>query len=90
MNTYFLILTIFFPRLTLLVSYMSGLIPANIVPFWGDVVMGVFVPRVLVLIYIYHSLGIHSGWFWLHVVALILTYGGGSTVTTRKSSRSQA
>ncbi len=85
MDAVFLVLTLFFPRILLFIYYMKGWIPPNALPFWGDAVMSVFIPRVLVLIYIYHNLGVGSGWFWVHVVALILTYGGGSTTARRKS-----
>lgn len=84
MNTTFLVLTLFFPRILLFVYYMKGWIPPNPLPFWGDVAMAVFIPRVLVLLYIYHNLGAGSGWFWAHVVALILCYGGGGSTASRK------
>lgn len=79
MDSYFLFWTLFFPRLTLLYCYAMGVMPANAMPFWGDVVMSVFVPRVLVLIYIFTNLGAESGWFWAHVVAMILVYGSSAS-----------
>lgn len=88
MTTTFLVLTIFFPRIVLLVYYMQGWMPANTLPFWGDAVMVFFIPRVLVLLYIYQNLGVESGWFWLHVVALILCYAGGGTTASSRSSES--
>lgn len=86
MTDTFLTLTLFFPRVALLVYYLEGWMPTNTVPLWGDALMYVFVPRVLVLIYIYQNLGMH-GWFWLHVVALILCAGSGSSTASRAKSR---
>jgi hypothetical protein len=86
MDNYFLTLTLFFPRLTLLFYYANAWIPTNTLPFWGDVLMSVFIPRVLVLIYIYQNLGANSVWFWVHVVALILCYAGGSSSSVKRKS----
>ena len=87
MDNLFLTLTLFFPRLTLLVYYLKGWMPLNDVPFWGDVLMGVFVPRVLVLVYIYQNLGTGSAWFWVHLVFLLLTWGTGGSTASRRRSR---
>lgn len=84
MDTPFLLLTLFFPRILLFVYYVKGWIPANTLPFWGDVALAVFVPRILVLLYIYHNLGPASGWFWAHAVVLILCYAGGGSTASRK------
>ena len=79
MDNKFLVLSLFFPRILLLVYYLKGWIPPNAVPFWGDVVSSVFVPRILVLIYIYANLGAESEWFWAHLVMTILAYASGGS-----------
>ena len=87
MNTYFLVLTLFFPRLTLLVSYLNGWIPPNTIAFWGDALLSVLFPRVLVLIYIYQNIGMNNVWFWVHVIALVLAWGGGGSSANRRRRR---
>ena len=58
MDIYFLILSLFFPRIVLLVLILlyPNLYPANEVPQWADLVLGIFVPRILILIYIYQNM----------------------------------
>lgn len=81
LDIYFLLFTLFFPRLTLIVYLLQDWYPKNSVPIWGDVLLGVFVPRILVLIYIYQSMGAENVWFITHLVVLIMTYFGGGTGT---------
>lgn len=88
MDTAFLVVSLFFPRLVLLVYYVTGWIPPNTIPLLGDVLLAVFIPRLLILIYIYQTLGGKSAWFWIHVIALILAYsGGGATARKRKKQK---
>ena len=42
------------------------LFPTNVVPQWADIVLGVFFPRILILIYIYQNLGYDNIWFAAH------------------------
>jgi hypothetical protein len=70
-----LVLTLFLPRISLFIAYLIGQIPANPVPFLGDILLFIFLPRVLMLIYIVENFGTASPWFWIHlVVALIVWY----------------
>ena len=89
MDIYFLIFSLFFPRVVLLVYVflLPNLYPANIVPLWADVLLGVFMPRVLILLYIYQNMGADNVWFAAHLVVMILTYFGGSRETVRRRSR---
>lgn len=61
--------------------------PANIVPDWLDVALGIFAPRVLILIYIYQNMGYDNIWFAAHLVVMILTYFGGGRETARRRRR---
>jgi hypothetical protein len=81
-----LVLSLFFPRIVLLYYYMKTWIPANTIPFWGDAAMAVFIPRVLILLYIYENIGV-GGWFWIHVVMMILTWDGGSSSASSSRRR---
>ena len=89
MDVYFLIFSLFFPRIVLLVFLFlyPNLYPANAVPQWADILLGIFMPRVLILIYIYHNLGADNVWFIAHMVVMILAYFGGSRETARRRRR---
>ncbi|MCA1622797.1 MAG: hypothetical protein LC768_17410 [Acidobacteria bacterium] len=84
MDIYFLIFSLFFPRIVLLVYLLQDWYPQNSVPQWADVLLGVFMPRVLILIYIYQNMGADNVWFAAHLVVMILTYFGGSKETARR------
>lgn len=70
--TWFLILGLFLPRLTLFIAYCSNQIPHNTIPFFGDAVMAVIIPRILILIYIGSNIGCDSAWFVVHLIACII------------------
>ena len=71
---WFLLLSLFVPRLVLFVWWMTNNLPHNTTPFFGDVVCTVFLPRVLVLIFIYQNMGMESPWFWVHLIVLIIAW----------------
>lgn len=64
-----------------------SLFPANWVPQWADILLGVFVPRVLILIYIYQNMGANNIWFAAHLIVMILAYFGGGRETRRRRTR---
>ena len=72
-----LVLTLFVPRISLLIAYFIHQVPYNNIPFIGDILLYVFLPRVLMLIYIVDNLGTSSPWFWIHLVVAVLVYFGG-------------
>ncbi len=77
MDTAFLVISLFLPRLTLIVYFLFFQIPFNTIPFIGDLLLTIFLPRVLVLVYIVQNLGTDSPWFWIHLVVALLVYFGG-------------
>ena len=89
MDFYFLLFSLFFPRVVLLVYLMMfpNLYPTNAVPQWADVVLGIVMPRVLVLIYIYQNMGADNVWFIAHLAVAILAYFGGGRETVRRRRR---
>lgn len=89
MDIYFLIFSLFFPRIVLLVFLFlyPHLYPANSVPQWADILLGIFAPRILILIYIYQNLGADNVWFIAHMVIMILVYFGGGRETNRRRGR---
>lgn len=92
MDVYFLIFSLFVPRVVLLVYLFlfPDLFPANQVPQWADILLGVFMPRVLILIYIYQNMGADNVWFIAHLVVMLITYFGGSRETRRRRRRREA
>jgi hypothetical protein len=87
MDIYFLIFSLFFPRIVLLVYLFLNMYPENAVPQWADILLGIFAPRVLILIYIYQNMGADNVWFIAHLVVMILTYFGGGRETRRRVRR---
>jgi hypothetical protein len=89
MDIYFLIFSLFFPRIVLLVYLFlfPDLYPANQVPQWADILLGVFMPRVLILVYIYQNMGADNVWFIAHLVVMLITYFGGGRETRRRRRR---
>jgi hypothetical protein len=63
------------------------LYPQNSVPQWADLVLGIFIPRVLILIYIYQNMGYNNIWFAAHLIVMLLAYMGGSSETRRRRRR---
>ncbi len=86
MDFYFLLFSLFFPRIVMLVYLMvyPALFPVNTVPQWADLLLGVFMPRVLILIYIYQNMGANNVWFAAHLIVMILAYFGGGSATRRR------
>ena len=86
MDFYFLLFSLFFPRIVLLgcILFFPAAYPANFVPQWGDILLGVFMPRILILIYIYQNMGVDNVWFVAHLVVAVLAYFGGSRETARR------
>jgi len=78
MDFYFLLFSLFLPRITMVTFFLFNNYPANTVPLWADWVLGLFVPRILVMIYIYQNMGYESPWFWVHLLAALLAWFGGS------------
>lgn len=86
LNVYFLIFSLFFPRIVLVVFILlyPQLYPANNVPQWADILLGIFLPRVLILVYIYQNMGADNIWFVAHMIVMILAYFGGGRETVRR------
>lgn len=84
---WFLVLSLFLPRISLLVVYLQdhpgGTFVINLVPL----LIAVLVPRLLILFMIYTAQGL-SIWFLLHAVALLIAWGGIGGGTYRRRYRS--
>jgi len=90
MATWFLVLGLFLPRVTLVAAYLTHTIPPNNVPFLLDMLGAIFLPRVLICIYIAFNMG-YNEWFWLHLAVALVVYAFGSSkgkkVVCRDSSQ---
>lgn len=80
-----LIVTLIFPRIGLLIAWFSHQIPYNTIPFIGDMFLAIFLPRVLMIIYIASNLGVNNGWFWAHIIVFIMAIGVNALRVTVKS-----
>ena len=75
---WFLVLSLFFPRICIILAWlqhnMAQYIPATVglIP----AVVALLIPRLLILFWIYQDQGI-TIWFLLHVIALLMAWGGG-------------
>ena len=87
MDFYFLLFSLFFPRITMVVYFLQGWYPENTVANWLDIVLGIIAPRVLILIYIYQNMGYDNIWFAAHLIVMILVYFGGGRQTAVRRRR---
>lgn len=84
----FLILSLFFPRITLFgYWFFANYLPPISLPGIVELVLGVFVPRILILIMIAENMGYSNVWFWLHLLAMIIVYFRGSKYTKKRFRR---
>jgi len=76
---WFLVLSLFLPRICIFVAWIQHSMPAYIPSTVGiiPVIVALLVPRLLILFWIYTDQGI-TIWFLLHVIALLMAWGGGS------------
>jgi len=83
---WFLVLTLFFPRIGLLLLWLQ----TNRLPFHLNglvsLVFAILLPRLLVLYMVYLDLGIGL-WFILHLIAALLTYGGSGRYHSQRYRR---
>lgn len=70
-GTWFLLLSLVLPRITLFFWWLNNNLPYNTTPFWGDFFAAIFLPRILILVWIYDLQGM-SGWFFIHLITMFL------------------
>lgn len=76
--TWFLVLGLFLPRVTLFWAFFTHAVPHNTVPTLFDALGTIFLPRVLICIYIAQNMG-YNEWFWLHLIVALVVYGASSS-----------
>jgi len=85
---WFLVLSLFLPRLCIAIGFvqhnMGAYIPASVglIP----ILVWLLVPRILILFWIYQDQGIGL-WFLIHAVALLCAWGGGGSRVARRRTR---
>jgi hypothetical protein len=80
---WFLVLSLFLPRISMLVLYLQGHTGNTFVISLVPVLIAVLVPRILILFWIYTTQGL-SIWFLVHAVALLMAYAGGGNHVRRR------
>ena len=85
---WFLVLSLFLPRVCILVAWVEHSMVRYIPPVEGllPIVVAVLIPRLLILFWIYNDQGI-TIWFLLHVLALLFSWGGGGHRMSRRRYR---
>jgi len=83
-QVWLLVLTLFLPRIGLYIAWLNGTIPYNDIPFWGDFFMTLFIPRVLMLLYIGMNMGCGNIWFIVHLIMAIFAMGGVKVYSTNR------
>jgi hypothetical protein len=70
-QTWFLVLSLFFPRIAIFIAWMVSQLPIWLPGHWFvKFIMAALIPRVLILIYIATIMGICT-WFWIHLGFLL-------------------
>ena len=70
---WFLILSLFLPRVSLLIAWFRHDLAVFSFPGWIPVALAVVLPRALVLILVFEDRGF-GGWLLAHAIAIGLTY----------------
>ena len=71
---WFLLLSLFLPRVSFIVAYFTGQLPGFVLGGWVSPVLGIFIPRGLVLILIFQDRGM-SPWILVHAIVMACVYG---------------
>lgn len=82
---WFLVLSLFLPRVCIVVAWLQHSIPAYIPGTVNliQIIVAALIPRILILFWIYQDQGIGL-WFLIHVIALVFAWGGGGTTVMRR------
>ena len=84
---WFLLLSLFFPRVSLLIAYFADTLTVFSLTTWVSPILGVFIPRALVLILIFQDRGM-SPWLLVHAFTMAALYSGGGSSSCRRRQHS--
>jgi hypothetical protein len=82
---WFLVLSLFLPRICMALAWLQHSMVQYIPPVLNiiPVIVALLIPRVMILFWIYQDQGIGI-WFLIHLIALLLAWGGGGHRITRR------
>ncbi len=85
---WFLILSLFLPRISILIAWLQHSMVRFIPPVVGliPVIVALLIPRILILYWIYLDQGIGI-WFLIHLVAALIVWSGSGGYHTRRRRR---
>jgi len=85
---WFLVLSLFLPRICMILAWFQHSMTAYIPPVVGiiPIIIALLIPRVLILFWIYEDQGLGL-WFLIHLIALLLAWGGGTHRVYRRRRR---
>lgn len=86
MTDWFLLTSLLFPRLTLLLCWLTGAIPPNSTPLFVDIIMGSAFPRFLIAFWAYEA-HVDELWIAAHVVVGIMELSSGNSAVSKKRKR---
>ncbi|MDE1155238.1 MAG: hypothetical protein PW735_05840 [Acidobacteriaceae bacterium] len=85
MPLWFLILSLFLPRLCMAIAFVQHSLPHHIPTAVGafQILAWLLVPRLLILFWIYQDQGVGL-WFVVHALGLLFAWGGGGGSVVRR------
>jgi hypothetical protein len=85
---WFMVLSLFLPRICMLIAWLQHSMTQFIPPVLGiiPVIVALLIPRIVILFWIYSDQGI-SIWFLIHLIGLLMAWGGGSHRVYRRRRR---
>ena len=83
---WFLVFSLFLPRVALAVAWLQGVLMPFHLEGWIPLVIAIILPRVLILFLIYVDQGF-SLWFVIHLVVALMVWGGGGHQISRRRYR---
>ncbi len=77
---WFLVLSLFLPRLCIVLAWLQHSMVRYIPPTVGVIpaIIALLIPRLLILFWIYTDQGLGL-WFLIHLIALLMAWGGGGS-----------
>ena len=81
---WFLVLSLFLPRICIVVAWLQHSVPVYIPTAVSviQIIVAALIPRILILFWIYGDQGIGL-WFLIHAIALVFAWGGGGSRVVR-------
>jgi hypothetical protein len=80
------VFSLFLPRIALVVYWLETAMAPFHVHGWLPLIVGILLPRVLVLYLIYMDQGI-SLWFLIHLITAIVVWAGSGSYQSRRRAR---